>query len=136
MGAAQMVLDAGVPVVMVPLEVKKRVSSLAKSKFVAMCAGLFTFFEKTYREVFGFESPPLHDPCAVAYVVNPALFEERKMRVDVELQSALCAGQTVCDVWNSTGKEPNCSVTVKMDVDGFWDLMVAALRRANGVSRS
>ena len=42
----------------------------------------------------------------------------------------------VCDLWNSTGKEPNCTVCVKVDVEGFWELMTAAIRKANGVSRS
>lgn len=28
-----------------------------------------------YKEVFGFDNPPLHDPCAVAYVIAPELFK-------------------------------------------------------------
>ncbi len=39
---------------------------------------LLLFFAETYRTVFGFaEGPPLHDPCAVAYVLAPHLFKVR-----------------------------------------------------------
>jgi ribosylpyrimidine nucleosidase len=27
------------------------------------------------QDVFGFDSPPLHDPTAVAYVIDPSLFQ-------------------------------------------------------------
>lgn len=36
---------------------------------------LLLFFEETYRSVFKFEYPPLHDPCAVAYALAPHIFE-------------------------------------------------------------
>ena len=36
---------------------------------------LLMFFATTYRDVFGFDDPPLHDPCAVAYVIAPQLFK-------------------------------------------------------------
>ncbi len=38
---------------------------------------LLLFFAATYRRVFKFEHPPLHDPVAVAYVIAPQLFEVR-----------------------------------------------------------
>src|SRR5438067_5882917 len=34
---------------------------------------LLTFFGDTYRNVFGFPAPPLHDPCAVAAVIEPGI---------------------------------------------------------------
>jgi len=45
------------------------------SKFRALVEQLLLFFAGTYKEVFGFEDPPLHDPCAVAYVIEPSLFK-------------------------------------------------------------
>ncbi len=33
--------------------------------------------QDTYKQVFMFEDPPLHDPCAVAYVIAPHLFKVR-----------------------------------------------------------
>lgn len=36
---------------------------------------LLLFFAETYSRVFSFSDPPLHDPCAVAYVIAPQLFK-------------------------------------------------------------
>lgn len=81
--------------------------------------------------MFGFKSPPLHDPCAVAYVVDPQLFHTHAMRVDVEIKSSLCAGQTVCDVWNASPLPANVNVATKMNVSTFWDVMVDTLAIAD-----
>ena len=42
---------------------------------VKLVVELLTFFKGTYKRVFGMDDPPLHDPCAVAWVrshVTPA----------------------------------------------------------------
>jgi inosine-uridine nucleoside N-ribohydrolase len=59
-------------------------------------AGTFFNFEiinctlETYRKVFFFEYPPLHDPLAIMYTIDPSLFETKLMRVDIETQSEMC----------------------------------------------
>lgn len=95
---------------------------------------LLIFFGDTYRTVFKFEHPPLHDPCAVAFVIAPQLFETQAMRVDIETSSPLSAGQTVCDVWGQSKRPKNCNVAVRMDVARFWDLLLDAVHKANQVS--
>ncbi|KAJ9505110.1 hypothetical protein QJQ45_006549 [Haematococcus lacustris] len=95
---------------------------------------LLLFFQDTYRSVFGFIHPPLHDPCAVAFVIAPHLFKVRELRVDIETVSPYTAGQTVCDVWRQTGRPANCRVAVTMDVAQFWDLQLAALAEADVAS--
>ncbi|CAI5537050.1 unnamed protein product, partial [Closterium sp. Naga37s-1] len=50
-------------------------------------SALMHFFARTYLEVFGFQHPPLHDPCAVAFVIAPALFKAEHLRVDIETKS-------------------------------------------------
>jgi inosine-uridine nucleoside N-ribohydrolase len=154
----------GVPVAMVPLElshtvlvsdeVRRRLQALGGSKsdalsprpdeaksppsvspFAAVLEDLVTFFAATYDKVFDFKSgPPLHDPCAVAWVVQPSIFKTRLLRVEVECGSALSRGQTVCDYWRSTGRAPNVQVCLGIDVEAFWDMMMACLERANAVS--
>ena len=57
---------------------------LWQSPFSRLIVGLLKFFAKTYDSVFGMPDPPLHDPCAVAYVINPALFITRVCHVDIE----------------------------------------------------
>lgn len=55
---------------------------------------LLTFFAGTYREVFRFEHPPLHDPAAVAYVADPDLFTvsgQHHFRVGLQVQEPVLA---------------------------------------------
>lgn len=144
--AAKVVFESGVPLTMIPLEVthtalvtQEVLTQLINCQpvvtpFLLLIQQLLTFFADTYREVFRFPDPPLHDPCAVAYVVDPDIFEVERMRVDIEVSSHLSAGQTVCDIWHQTGRLPNCVVATKMDVARFWDLMMDAVRSADGVS--
>ena len=47
----------------------------AASPFKLLVEQLLTFFASTYRSVFKFQDPPLHDPCAVAYVIAPEIFQ-------------------------------------------------------------
>eukprot|EP00937_MAST-01D_sp_MAST-1D-sp2_P003578 g3578.t1 len=142
--AAQAVMDSGVKLVMVPLEVTHtalatpevlREIEALESKFGKLVVQLLTFFRDTYERVFGFKAgPPLHDPCAVAWVLEPALFETTLMRVDVECCSELSVGQTVCDIWGDSQKPKNVHVARTMDVPAFWRLMLDALRAANAAS--
>ena len=143
--AARVVFNSGVKVTMVPLEVTHtalvtadvltRINALGEqSGFVKLMRELLVFFSDTYRTVFNFPDPPLHDPCAVLYVLDPTLFEERLMRVDVECGSDLTYGTTLCDVYNMSGKEKNVHVCSKMNVEAFWSAMIAALGEANAVS--
>ncbi len=105
------------------------------TRFRRLVASLLLFFASTYARVFGFtQGPPLHDPCAVACVIAPAIFKLQRMRVDVETVSPLAAGQTICDVWGQSGKPANVTVATAMDVDAFWELMLAALARADAAS--
>ena len=102
------------------------------SRFRALVDELMRFFASSYEEVFGFEHPPLHDPCAVYAAIAPDAFEWRSVRVDVETSSALTAGQTVVDWWRQSPERPiNCEVGVKMDVERFWRAMCEAVDNAN-----
>jgi inosine-uridine nucleoside N-ribohydrolase len=58
---------------------------------------LMDFFQKTYKDAQGFDFPPVHDPCAVAYVIDPTVMTTRKVPVDIELQGKLTLGMTVAD---------------------------------------
>ena len=134
--AAAEVLAAGLLVTLVPLEVTHR--ALATPDVLARIAALDTpvarasvalmrFFAAAYRGVFGFEAPAVHDPCAVAAVIDQSIVTTRRMNVAVETASPLTLGRTVCDVHRKTGRAPNADVGVDLDVDRFWGLLLAAL---------
>lgn len=64
----------------------------------------------------------VHDVCAVAYISRPDLFTVVPARVEVETQGKWTSGMTVTDFRSSI---PNASVAVELDVDGFWDYVLA-----------
>jgi inosine-uridine nucleoside N-ribohydrolase len=141
--AAEEVFRAGVPITLVPLEVTHR--ALATEAVIAriaqldtpvarMSVALMRFFAEAYLREFGFEAPAVHDPCAVAAVIDPAIVRSRAMNVAIDIDSSLSLGRTVCDVYGRTGRAPNADVGMDLDVDGFWDEMIAALATYRGVS--
>jgi pyrimidine-specific ribonucleoside hydrolase len=74
-------------------------------------------------------APPLHDPVAVAAVMEPTVLKTRPMRVDVECESELTRGETVCDFYGVTGKPPNAEVGVELDREAFFELLYQVLGR-------
>lgn len=136
--AARVVFESGVPVTMVGLDlthqalatdaVIKRIAALG-TPAGDLAAELLRFFASTYKKRQGFDAPPVHDPCAVAWVVDPTIIETRPMHVDIETRAEFCYGRTVVDVYGVTGKPANALVATKLDFDRFWDLVVDALSR-------
>ena len=134
--AAAEVFASGVPITMIPLEVTHQ--ALATSDVllriddlgtpVARMAGaLLRYFADTYERVFGFPAPAVHDPCAVAWLIDPTLVTTQPMNVAVETRSALSDGRTLCDVYGTTGRAANAEVGLGLDAERFWDLMIATL---------
>lgn len=150
--AARIVLESGLPLYMIPLEVTH--SALATPEVIAMLRekallhpegeehanrieALLTFFAKTYKKVFEFDHPPLHDPCAVWAAIEFAHSEQRHgslssfeytlERVDVECTSPLTYGQTVVDRWRTSGRPNNVRLARRMNVQKFWDALARAI---------
>lgn len=130
--AAQIILSADVPKVMFGLNVTHQV--IATPERVQMLrdigndtgrvfADMSVFFEKVYREVYGFSGSALHDPCTIAWLLNPDLFETRKMRVDVDTNSGVSFGRTVHDIWNIGKQSCHTEVALNADADGFFGLL-------------
>lgn len=105
--SAYIVFESGADVTLCPLEVThtalatpdilqriRLISSHSHHRpFLDAIASILTYFAQTYKKVFKFEHPPLHDPVAVAYVIDPDLFETENLRVDIEISSTLSSGQ-------------------------------------------
>jgi len=121
-------------------EVEARFAALGPSAgdFVV---GLIDAFRRNYKDAQGFDNPPVHDPCAVACVIDPSVVETVAVRVSVELAGTLTRGRTVADlrafgadapaVTAAGAGAPSCntSVATRLDVDRFWDLVVDAVQR-------
>ncbi|MCB2339112.1 nucleoside hydrolase [Clostridium estertheticum] len=135
--AAQVVFSCGRPIVMMGLdltrqalatiEVVNRIKTLnntASNLFV----DLMEYFRMTQKKVFGYDSPPVHDPTTVAYLIDPTIIQTKPMNVEIETSSELTYGKTVCDYYGNTGKEPNALVATKLDFDKFWNLVYDTLK--------
>ncbi|MCY1136980.1 nucleoside hydrolase [Actinoplanes sp. Pm04-4] len=142
--AADIVLRSGLPITMVGLNVTHRALATTQiiEEFRALgtrlgttCAELMTFFADAYRRNFGFEHPPVHDPVAVAYVLDPSVVRTVAAPVVVELGGTYTRGATVADLHHRSARPDNADVAVGLDVDAFWPMLIGAVR-ALGIPRT
>lgn len=136
--AAKIVFQSGAPLTVMPLDVthKALVTRARNDAFRAIpnpvgpaVAEMTDFFERYDREKYGSNGAPLHDPCTIAYLINPALFTGRHINVEIETTSDLTLGMTVADWWRVTDRAPNALFIGDLDADGFFDLLTERLAR-------
>jgi inosine-uridine nucleoside N-ribohydrolase len=72
---------------------------------------------------------PLHDPCAVAWLIRPDLFTTRACSARVDLGSGPNRGRTVFDRWGRTGDPLNATVLETVDAPALFDLLGERLAR-------
>ena len=63
---------------------------------------------------------PLHDPCAVAWLLWPDLFTARECSARVDLGPGIGRGRTVIDRWGRTGDPCNVTVLETLDAARFF----------------
>ena len=136
--AAEIVFKSGVPLVVMPLDVTHK--ALTSREWVEEMRTLGTpvgqavaswtdFFERFDTAKYGSAGAPLHDPCVIAYLLEPALFTGRHINVMIETGSELTLGMTVADWWRVTGREPNAMFMGSVDRDEFYRLLTERLGR-------
>lgn len=84
---------------------------------------LMDFFRKSYEQNQGFVDPPVHDPCTVAYLIDPNVMTVRKAPIDVETHGDLTLGMTVADLRAPAPEDCHTQYAEKLDVDRFWQLI-------------
>lgn len=137
--AADVVLRSGLPLTMCGLDVTHQ-ALVTKEIFADLEAmnttlsktiiGLLKFFAKTYEEVFEMPDPPLHDPVAVALLIDRTVVKSRHVNVQVELSGTLTRGATVVDIHQRLGEKANCDVALELDFQKFWAMMLDAIKKA------
>lgn len=139
--AAKIVMNFGLPLVMAPLNVTHR-AQIHKDEITAVGEidhpvahayfGLLNFFERYHEDPkWGFVGAPLHDPCTIAWLIDPTMFTTAKMHVDVETQGELTRGETVCDYYQLTGQPANTEVLLNLDRPRFIKLILDSLKHFN-----
>ncbi|HUB49281.1 MAG TPA: nucleoside hydrolase [Acetobacteraceae bacterium] len=66
---------------------------------------------------------PLHDPCAVAWLICPELFSTRGVSASMDLGPGPSRGRTVIDRWNRTGQPHNATVLEMLDAEALFALL-------------
>jgi purine nucleosidase len=136
--AAKVVFEAGVPLVMHGLDVThqalvtpERLETIRRigtplSNIVVELLEFYNVYDQTRR---GRAGAPLHDPCAIAYLLNPGLFSGRRCHVAIETRGEHTLGRTVVDWSGRTPQPPNALVINEIDADGFFALLTERLAR-------
>lgn len=109
-------------------EVQRRIEEIG-TPLAVIVSGLMDFFRKTYQDNQDFVDPPVHDPCTVAYLIDPSVVQTRRCPLDVELHGELTLGMTVADLRGPEPSEEEChtQVATKLDFDKFWNLVIQAI---------
>ncbi|MBF4623567.1 nucleoside hydrolase [Clavibacter sp. VKM Ac-2872] len=136
--AAHIVFGEAWPVTMVGLDLTYQAT--ATPEVMARIAALGTpaarfvvdsmeHYGRAYHDRQDFPSPPVHDPCAVARVIDPRLVSVRRAPISVELAGTHTTGMTVADLRRPAPAGCTTQVAVDLDHAGFWDVVVDALER-------
>ncbi len=136
--AADIVLQCGRPITQMGLDVTHQVLSTVDrverikaldNPVAAATAGMLSFFDRFDTKKYKSRGAPLHDPCTIAWLLRPDLFEGKDCNVSVETQSELTLGHTAVDFWQVTDRPINVHWVYGVDADGFYDLLIERLAR-------
>ncbi len=135
--AADLVFQSGIPITMCGLDVTHKaqiyddeIEAIRSQggKVSVMVAELLDFFAKFHKKL-GFEGSPLHDPCAVAWLIKPELFTSKHLHVDIETKGEFTSGATVVDYRGVTGKDPNTDVVYDLERKAFIQLLMDSFKK-------
>ena len=136
--AAAVVFKSGVPLVVIPLDVTHM--ALTSRDWVERMRGLGSragqavaswtdFFERFDIAKYGSNGAPLHDPCVIAYLLQPTLFSGRHINVEIETKGEFTVGMTVADWWRVSRRPANATFLRSIDRDGFFALLSERIAR-------
>lgn len=132
--ALAMLLECGRPVTLATLELTGQALVTPERIAALRAAGGGNCLDAAARIMggvpasrrFGHRGHPLHDPCAIAWLIDPALFTLRDVHVHVEC-SGISRGRTVVDRWDRSGLTPNARLLDTLDADRFFALLTERL---------
>ena len=136
--AAARVLSCGRPITMFGLDVTYQVLARAAhrarmeasaSSAARRLAPILSPLPHWSTEKLGPGVVPMHDPCTIAWLIQPDLFRTRHVNVEVETASPLTYGETVVDFWNYSGRSPNVAWAFEADGAAVMDLIVDRICR-------
>ena len=137
--AAQIVFASDVEIVAFGLDVThqvratpERIDTIGKvgTRSAMATANLLTFATYLPANSPAAQGSPLHDPCPIAWLIEPALFEFRRCHVEVETESTLTAGHTAVEFRADVAPRQNVRWGVRADAAGIFDLIRGKLTQS------
>lgn len=129
--AAKIVVNSGLDVTMVGLDVTMKVL-VEQAEFEALgkidtpmgrlVLDWLKFYEQLHRRTMGVGGA-LHDPLALAAIIDPSLIVTKEVYLDIETSGTVAHGATVADFWGERGKKPNARIAVQVDSARFFTLL-------------
>jgi pyrimidine-specific ribonucleoside hydrolase len=134
--AAEIVFASGVPITMCPLDVTHKalmtpadIEALRKHGGpVSLLAAQMADFYFKYHIDQGFSGAPMHDPCAVAYLIAPELFKTADYHIYIETQGKHTDGMTLADRRFWSRAAPNATVCIDIDSPALISLIIEACK--------
>ena len=136
--AADIVFKSGIPITMSGLDVTHKAQVYPEDiekirsqggKVAVLVAELLEYFIKFHKEICGWDFAPLHDPCAIAWLINPDMFKSKKLNVQIDIDGEHTTGCTVTDFLNRLDLEPNTDVLLDVDRHQFIDMIIDAVNK-------
>jgi purine nucleosidase len=136
--AADVVVKSGASLTFVPLDVTHRAlctqDHLRRFKDIGNRSGtavsnMLQFSERFDLSKYLWLGAPLHDPCVIAYLLNPELFAGRQINVSIELNGEFTTGMTVADWWGVSKRPANATFLRDIDAAGFYNLLIERIGR-------
>ncbi|MGL4672984.1 nucleoside hydrolase [Cetobacterium sp.] len=130
--AADIVFKSGVDIVLCPLDVTMKAfvteKELAEIKAIGGFAsevahGAIKNALDFYKEFYRVSEVPMHDPCTIAYLLEPEMFKGVDVFLGTELRGEFTYGETIIDYRNKLGKEKNALVLNEINREAFIELI-------------
>ena len=136
--AADIVFRCGCPITVMGLDVTHQVLATPERRdriraidnvVARATVGMLDFFDRHDTVKYGSMGAPLHDPCTIAFLLKPNLFEGKLCNICIETESELTMGNTAVDFWHVTDRPKNATWMHAVDADGFYELLIERLAR-------
>ena len=128
--AAHVVFTSGVPLTVFPLDVTHRalmtppyVDELgaSTSAVARAAAGMVRFYERHDVDKYDIPGAPMHDPCVIAYLVEPELFTGAERTISIDHYHEASIGNTS---YVAEGQGARATVMTDVDADAFFRMLV------------
>ena len=136
--AARVVFTSGCKLTLIPLDVTHQALTTPArlERFRAIgtpvgraCHDMLSFYRRHDMSKYGTDGGPLHDPCVIAYLLAPDIFDGKGVAVEIEISSEKTMGMTLADWWGVTGATPNCTVMSAIDDEAYFGLLFERIAR-------